>query len=59
MRKVMAPIRVLQVMGTLNLGGAEALVMNLYRNLDYDNVQMKFKVWAGKFIGVLNLKVTF
>lgn len=48
----MAPIRVLQVMGTLNLGGAEALVMNLYRNLDYDNVQFDFVVHSDK-IGML------
>ena len=48
----MTPIRVLQVVGTLNLGGAEALIMNLYRNLDRDKIQFDFIVHSDK-IGLL------
>lgn len=36
------PIRVLQVIGSMNLGGAEAMIMNLYRKMDRDKVQFDF-----------------
>lgn len=38
------PIRVLNVLGTTNLGGAESRVMELYRALDRDKVQFDFMV---------------
>lgn len=37
-----APIRVLHVIGYLNRGGAEAMLMNLYRNMDRTKVQFDF-----------------
>lgn len=36
------PIRVLQVIGIMNRGGAEAMLMNLYRNIDRTKVQFDF-----------------
>ena len=38
------PIRVLQVVGILNCGGAESMIMNLYRNVDREQVQFDFVV---------------
>ncbi len=38
------PIRVLQVLHVLNRGGAEAMVMNLYRHIDRSRVQFDFLV---------------
>ncbi len=38
------PIRVLNVLGTANLGGAESRVMELYRALDKDKVQFDFLI---------------
>lgn len=38
------PIRILHVLGDLNLGGAEALVMNIYRNIDRDRIQFDFVI---------------
>lgn len=38
------PIRVLHVLGGLNRGGAETMVMNLYRNIDRSKVQFDFIV---------------
>lgn len=35
-------IRVLQVIGSMNRGGAEAMIMNLYRNIDQTKVQFDF-----------------
>lgn len=35
-------IRVLQVVGTMDLGGAETLIMNIYRNIDRDKIQFDF-----------------
>ncbi|MDU1413991.1 MAG: glycosyltransferase [Clostridium sp.] len=40
----MKPIRVLQVMGSLNSGGSQSLVMNLYRNIDRSKVQFDFVI---------------
>lgn len=36
------PIRVLHVIGSMNRGGAEAMIMNLYRNIDRTRVQFDF-----------------
>jgi len=36
------PIRVLQVLAQMNRGGAETMVMNLYRNIDRNKVQFDF-----------------
>lgn len=36
------PIRILHVIGVLNRGGAEAMIMNLYRNIDRTKVQFDF-----------------
>ena len=38
------PVRVLNVLGTTNLGGAESRVMELYRALDRERVQFDFLV---------------
>ena len=44
----MEPIRVLHVLGTLNLGGAESRVMDLYRNMDRNQVQFDFLIHDAK-----------
>lgn len=36
------PIRVLHVIGSMNRGGAENMIMNLYRNIDRTRVQFDF-----------------
>lgn len=36
------PVRVLQSVGTMNHGGIEHFIMNLYRNIDRDRVQFDF-----------------
>ncbi|WP_338487554.1 glycosyltransferase family 1 protein [Ruoffia tabacinasalis] len=38
------PIKVLQVLATLNRGGAESMIMNIYRNIDRSKVQFDFVV---------------
>lgn len=38
------PLRVLQVIGAMDRGGAETLVMNLYRNIDRNIIQFDFLV---------------
>ena len=40
----MAPIRVLQVIGGMGLGGAETMLMNYYRHVDRERVQFDFVV---------------
>ena len=42
------PIRVLQVLGTTGLGGAESRVMDLYRNIDRERGQFDFAVHTSK-----------
>ena len=42
------PIRVLQVLGTTGLGGAESRVMDLYRSIDRERVQFDFAVHTSK-----------
>lgn len=41
------PIRVLMVIGRMDLGGAEAMIMNLYRKIDRDKIQFDFLVHNG------------
>lgn len=36
------PIRILHVIGVLNRGGAETMIMNLYRSMDRTKVQFDF-----------------
>ena len=36
------PIRILHVIGVLNRGGAETMIMNLYRSIDRTKVQFDF-----------------
>lgn len=36
------PIRILHVIGIMDRGGAEAMIMNLYRNIDREKVQFDF-----------------
>ena len=38
------PIRILEVFGRMNRGGAEAMIMNLYRHMDRSRVQLDFMV---------------
>ena len=44
----MKKIRILHVLGSLNMGGAETLIMNLYRNIDRDKIQFDFVVHTNK-----------
>ena len=41
------PIRVLQVMGIVESGGVEAVIMNYYRNIDKSKVQFDFVMHKG------------
>ena len=41
------PIRVLHVLGKLNMGGAESRIMDLYRHIDRDKIQFDFLVHYG------------
>ena len=38
----MKPIRILQMMSSLDIGGSQAFVMNLYRNIDRESIQFDF-----------------
>ncbi|WP_434717424.1 glycosyltransferase [Lactococcus lactis] len=38
------PIRILHMIGSLNIGGSQAMVMNLYRNIDRNKFQFDFIV---------------
>lgn len=38
------PIRVLQVLGRLDRGGAETMIMNLYRHIDREQIQFDFVI---------------
>lgn len=38
------PIRILHVLGGLNRGGAETMIMNLYRNIDRKKIQFDFVI---------------
>ena len=37
-------MKILHVLGTTNLGGAESRIMDLYRNIDRQQVQFDFLV---------------
>lgn len=38
-------VRVLNIIGSLNMGGAQALIVNLYRNIDRGKIQFDFAVY--------------
>lgn len=38
------PLHVLQVIGAMNFGGAESMIMNIYRKIDRSTVQFDFLV---------------
>ena len=38
------PVRVLQIMGKMGRGGAENMIMNLYRKIDRNIIQFDFVV---------------
>lgn len=40
----MKPVRILQVFASLDRGGAETMIMNIYRNIDRNKVQFDFVV---------------
>jgi len=42
------PIYVLQVVGALNRGGAESMIMNLYRNINRDKIHFDFVVHSSE-----------
>jgi len=42
------PIRILHVLGSTNLGGAESRIMDLYRHIDRDKIQFDFLVHSTK-----------
>lgn len=42
------PIRVLQVVGRMDRGGIETMIMNLYRNIDREKVQFDFLAHYGR-----------
>lgn len=44
--KIDEPIRVLQVLGSLNLGGAESRIMDLYRKINRQEIQFDFLIHA-------------
>ena len=41
---IQEPIRILHVLGSTNLGGAQSFVMNLYRKIDKDRIQFDFVI---------------
>lgn len=45
--KVSKPIRVLQIMGIVESGGVEAVIMNYYRHIDRSKVQFDFVMHKG------------
>lgn len=42
------PIRVLQVLGTMNIGGAESRIMDIYRSIDREKVQFDFLLYSSE-----------
>ncbi len=48
MSKQKKPIRVLNIVGRMDRGGIETLIMNLYRNIDRDKVQFDFLAHYGR-----------
>lgn len=39
---IVKPLRILHVVGAMNVGGTETMLMNIYRNIDRDQVQFDF-----------------
>ena len=37
-----APIRILQMIGSLNMGGSQTMIINLYKNIDRSKIQFDF-----------------
>ncbi len=50
MEKKQEPIRVLQIVGRMDRGGIETMIMNLYRNIDRNKVQFDFLAHYGRLI---------
>ncbi len=50
------PLRVLHVLGSLNMGGAETLIMNIYRSINRKNIQFDFIV-HGDDIGIYEKEI--
>ena len=42
------PIRVLHIVGRMDRGGIETMIMNIYRNIDREKVQFDFLAHYGK-----------
>ncbi|MBV1817956.1 glycosyltransferase family 1 protein [Clostridium cochlearium] len=42
------PIRILHVLGALNRGGAETMIMNIYRNIERSKIQFDFMIHTDK-----------
>ncbi len=42
MQQIIEPIRVLHMIGSLNIGGSQTLVMNLYKKIDRNKIQFDF-----------------
>ena len=42
------PIRVLQIIGRMDRGGIETMIMNIYRNIDREKVQFDFLAHYGR-----------
>lgn len=42
------PIRILHVLGALNRGGAETMIMNIYRNINHSKIQFDFVIHTNK-----------
>lgn len=50
-------IRVLHMIGSLNVGGSQAMIMNLYRNIDRTKVQFDFVVDRHEELYYANKKI--
>lgn len=48
MDKLSAPLRVLHIVSAMDRGGAETIIMNIYRNLDREKVQFDFVTHSTK-----------
>jgi len=48
-----APIRILQVFNSMNRGGAESMIMNLYRQVDKTKVQFDFVVHTSNSVHLM------
>ena len=49
-----APIRVLQIMGIVESGGVEGVIMNYYRHIDKSKVQFDFVMHKGSNQNYIN-----